>query len=96
MAYNEADKCWHILITTEGGTVSILQNLDAPTARQAYHSLDPWANVYAQSGGMRMIQKSDVRSLKILGPEGEKLFLTPASCDTHLEGGDAQQGSVHG
>lgn len=41
MAYKETDTCWHILTVTRGGVVSILQNMDAPTAREAYLRLCP-------------------------------------------------------
>lgn len=33
--------CWHIMTTTFGGTISLLKNLDAPTARLVYRSLKP-------------------------------------------------------
>lgn len=41
ISYDESDTCWHIMTVTRGGTVSMLRNLDAPTARKAYQRLDP-------------------------------------------------------
>ena len=48
VAYNEAATCWHIMTVTRGGTVSLLRNLDAPTARAAYQRLRPneWPQKY--------------------------------------------------
>lgn len=85
-AYDEADTCWHLLVTTRKGKVSILQNLDARTARQAYQRLMPdtrpveYINV-PESGswgyctGGRIASRDDdwVQKVDILGPEGAEL-----------------------
>lgn len=101
MSHRESDKVWHLFVTTQGGQVSVLQNMDAPTARAAYRSLDPRAQGWAQQGGsqnigfgMWLIRDSGVKSLQIIGPEGEELF--PRHAIPTREGGDAEQGSVHG
>lgn len=66
--YDEADTCWHILTTTRGGTVSILKNLDAPTARQARSRLEP---VYRE--GIHYVNDGDIAVVQVLGPEGQYL-----------------------
>ncbi len=83
MDYNESDTCWHLMVTTRGGAVSMLQNLDASTARQAYRSLrpneHPTKHINAEglsswsSSGFRVCNDSDIASVKIIGPEGAKL-----------------------
>jgi hypothetical protein len=87
MADPEADACWHLLVTTEGGTVSILRNLDAPTARQAYKKLRPssyprsYINASKSQAGIAYLGSSfssgpppsAIKSVDILGPEGAKL-----------------------
>ncbi len=88
-SYDEADTCWHLLVLTQGGRVSILKNLDAPTARQAYQRMMPdsrprkYINPPEPKGGLsggiswggysRVISDSDLRSVDILGPEGAEL-----------------------
>lgn len=46
--YDESATCWHIMTVTRGGTVSLLRNLDAPTARGVYRQLRPdeWPTEY--------------------------------------------------
>lgn len=82
MADIETDKCWHLMITTEGGKVSMLQNLDAPTARQAYQKLLPdrrpvkYLNMPKSgftTGNWREVSDGDIRKVDILGPEGVDL-----------------------
>lgn len=83
MADIEADKCWHLMITTEGGKVSMLQNLDAPTARQAYQKLLPGQRPvkylnrpegpFIHNVGCFSIRDEDIRKVDILGPEGVDL-----------------------
>lgn len=77
--YDETDTCWHLMLT-KGKTVSILKNLDAPTARQAYRVLMPherpttYVNIpdgcRGWSGGPYY---SDVSKVDILGPDGADL-----------------------
>jgi hypothetical protein len=79
----ETDTCWHLLCRTEGGKVSILKNLDAPTARQAYRKLRPDTKPakylrrpkggVGWSGGLFQVSDSHIRSVDILGPEGVEL-----------------------
>lgn len=81
--YDEAAKVWHLMIRTHGGTVSVLQNLDAPSARQAYRRLQPdkhpvkYINTEGMSswstGGSYMLSSGTVTAVDILGPEGAKL-----------------------
>jgi hypothetical protein len=84
VTYDETATCWHILTVTEGGTVSILKNLNAPTARQAFQRLTPWrehpveyinvpqdeARVTYGRGYSYTVGKSDLRTIEVLGPEG--------------------------
>ncbi len=39
--YDEADTCWHIMTVARSGAVSLMQNLNAETARLAYQKLRP-------------------------------------------------------
>lgn len=82
--YDETATAWHILVVTRGGKVSILKNLDAPTARQAYRSLKPdsrpvefnnWPEngSWQSSGGFRPSSDGDIVRVEILGPEGAEL-----------------------
>lgn len=81
--YDETETCWHLMVTTLGGKVSMLQNLDAPTARQAYRRLRPDQHPkkfinkpeggFSWSGGMRHCSDGDIESVDILGPEGCEL-----------------------
>lgn len=86
MGYDEADTCWHLMTVTEGGTVSILRNLDAPTARQAYQRLRPDSrptrginmpdlpkNYGIWSYGLSEASDGRVKTVEILGPEGAEL-----------------------
>jgi hypothetical protein len=77
--YNEEDKIWHILTKTGKGTLSILKELDAPTARQIYKSLKPedyprkYINIPENgwcSMGSRIYSENDIHDVTILGPEG--------------------------
>ena len=83
MTEDETETCWHLMITAYSGAVSILQNLDAPTARQAYRSLKPdsWPTVYLNlepgmgvcRDGSRAIINSEAADVVIIGPEGREL-----------------------
>lgn len=84
MAYAETDTCWHLMVRTRGGKVSIMKNLDAPTARQAYQRLCPdthpveYINLPEKGGmswgdGLRYCSDSDIERVSILGPEGADL-----------------------
>ena len=81
MNYDETETCWHILTVTHGGTVSILRNLDAPTARQAYRNLcpdeRPTEYLNMPKGGFmtggRSLSNGTITQVHILGPEGAKL-----------------------
>lgn len=87
MAYDESDTCWHILTVTRGGTVSILKNLDAPTARQTYQRLRPDSRPtksinrpvlpesqgISWSGGWGHCGDGDITKVDIIGPEGADL-----------------------
>lgn len=77
--YVESDRCWNLMITTYGGQVSMLQDLDAPTARQAYRRLLPDTRPveYINKGdltmwglGYRTYTDGDIKQVDIFGPEG--------------------------
>lgn len=59
---------WHILIITEGGTVSLLKNLTKALAQQTIKKLEP-----AFREGIWQVQPSDIKTIHIMGPEGETL-----------------------
>tara|TARA_Y100001963_G_scaffold73345_1_gene101928 strand:+ start:464 stop:1120 length:657 start_codon:yes stop_codon:yes gene_type:complete len=78
--YDETATIWHLMVRTYGGEVSMLQNLDAPTARQAYQRLQPETRptkyINTPKGGWssgRTISDRDILSVDILGPEGSEL-----------------------
>ncbi|UAB76970.1 hypothetical protein INR77_08925 [Erythrobacter sp. SCSIO 43205] len=79
--YDETATVWHLMVRTYGGEVSMLQNMDAPTARQAYQRLKPdtrpveYINMpeFGRCGEGRIISDRDIMSVDILGPEGAKL-----------------------
>jgi hypothetical protein len=81
--YSETKKSWHLMVTTRGGKVSMLQNMDAPTARQAYQQLNPdqhpveYINAPESGqwigGGARFVNEADIKSVAILGPDGCEL-----------------------
>lgn len=80
--YDEGATCWHLMVTTYGGAVSMLQNLDAETARQAYRNMRPserpreYIKTEGLSGwstGSGSYGQSDIRYVTILGPEGAVL-----------------------
>lgn len=80
---DEAATHWHLMTVTYGGKVSILRNLDAPTARQAYQRLQPDSRPreYINYPEGNLISWAQVRSVRdegidkvhILGPEGVDL-----------------------
>lgn len=75
MTPEQTNKCWHLVVTTEGGTVSILQNLDADTARRTYEHLMPHRVVFNDRNfGCSIVSESDIKRVAILGPEGMSLF----------------------
>lgn len=82
MDNHETDTCWHLMVTTCDGKVSMLRNLDAPTARQAYQRLQPrdrpvkyinQGDLTSWSGGSWSSSGSDVGKVDILGPQGVSL-----------------------
>lgn len=84
-AYKETDTCWHLLCRTYGGKVSIIKNLDAPSARQAYQKLLPRSHperylnppkngsINWGSGGCFGPSDNAIDRVDILGPEGVEL-----------------------
>lgn len=77
--YSEEDKIWHILTKTVNGKLSILKELDAPTARQIYRSLKPeeypkhYINAPEERGfiySSKSYKSSDISEVTVLGPEG--------------------------
>ena len=71
------EKIWHVLTITEGGSVSLLQNLDENTARQTVQALTPYDQRpdWDPPGGS-WITYSDagrIKSVLALGPEGKTL-----------------------
>lgn len=85
ISYDEKETCWHIMTVSRGGTVSILKNLDAFSARECYKRLKPdshprqYINWVQQkrgliaAGGWRNCQDGDIVQVKIIGPEGAEL-----------------------
>jgi len=81
--YDEKDTCWHILTVTRGGKVSMIKNLDAPTARQSYRRLRPdrhpkeYINIPESGSWTRNsishCSDSDIEKVDIIGPEGCEL-----------------------
>lgn len=80
--YNEKDTVWHLLVRTRGGEISVIKNLDAPTARQAYRKLVPDERpkkyINTPPGGWSFgwqvsSRREDVDTVDILGPEGAEL-----------------------
>lgn len=79
--YDETETCWHLLVRTRGGAVSILKNLDAPTARQAFQRLKPGTRPRryinqtreAWAYGAGHVSEHEIDTVDILGPEGAQL-----------------------
>lgn len=82
----EADTHWHILTVTKEGAVSIIKNLDAPTARKAYQSLSPtsqpivkinWPSVKVADRdaayAWRPLRDDVFSQVTVIGPEGVDL-----------------------
>ncbi len=68
-------KDWCVITTTDGGTVSILNNLTLDQAlKAAAHLQPPWLRPesFSPEGGTRMfnINKGTITMVKIIGPEG--------------------------
>lgn len=58
---------WHVLTKTEGGTISIIKNVNLRTAFQIYEKLNP---VRSGPGGFSYsVNKNHVVMTEILGPE---------------------------
>jgi hypothetical protein len=78
--YDETARVWRILTKTHKGLVSIIKDLDAPTARQVYQRLKPeehpkdYINLpknesFGWCQGVRTLRDNDITQVDVLGPE---------------------------
>lgn len=79
VGYTEQDECWHLLVKTVKGDISILKNLDAQTARKAYQRLMPRTRpielVNREQGepfygGSYTLSGNDISFVDVIGPDG--------------------------